>query len=66
MIEYTITIKDENLKISHKDISYDPILLSLQSDQIQQLTIPILERFKKESNSNEIPEIEVKFRLKLN
>lgn len=66
MIEYSITIKDENRSYTHKDMTYNPFLMDksnqLLSNQIEQLTKEFM--INSLGNAQEAPSIMVKSKIK--
>ena len=59
MIEYSITIKDENVKLTEKEISYEPLLLSRDNEQLVNRIQQAFNNFKNTSG-NESPDVIIK------
>lgn len=45
MIEYSITVKNENAKLTEKEISYDPITLSQDNPLLGEKVNRVFEKF---------------------
>lgn len=56
-IEYTIKVKDEKNALSQKDISFEPLLLSKDNEELREKVNALAERFLADSESGEAPEI---------
>lgn len=56
MIEYSVTVKDENTKIVESDTTSDPLVLDPNNEYIHHLVKSALDKFKADPNL-ESPEI---------
>lgn len=63
MIELTITIKDEDLKISENHLIYDPITLSPNDATLTSLVNDLMDRFKVHKQRLVDPEVVLKARM---
>lgn len=62
MIEYSITIKDENTKLVEKGISYEPLLLSPDSDYWREEVRKVRDKFKGDPTADR-PDITIKLSM---
>jgi hypothetical protein len=58
-IEYTIKIKDEKSSLSEKHISYEPLLLSKDNEELAAKIHALFEKFRADNDSEESPEITI-------
>ena len=65
MIEYEITIKDTNHRLSHKEISYEPLTLDYQNPILSTIVAELHRKFKEAYPEADTPDIYWRFKLSM-